>query len=173
MSDDLKHEESIRELVSLSTAAREALTDKMVERLVDTVSGGIEFLDRLNEVETQEAFIALIEKITELHKSGAMDTLFETISVIHAMKSALTDNILERMFEALEKTTDTLANEGTLKLVEDTKESLQIAANEYENRNTSGGLFSTINLLSKPDSRRSLEFLLAFSKQLEKRQNEL
>ena len=100
MSDNLKHEESIRELIGLSTAAKEALTDKMVERLVDAASGGLEFLDRLNEEETRDAFITLIDRITELHKSGAMETLFELVSVTHAMKSAVTDNILERIFEA-------------------------------------------------------------------------
>ena len=59
--------------------------------------------DKFDE-ETREAFMSLISNITEMHKSGAMDTLFEIVSLLHAMKSAMTDNMLERLFTQAEKT---------------------------------------------------------------------
>jgi len=165
----LNNDSDIKELVGFVTAVREALSDKMVERLTTTVGGGVEFLDRLNDEETREAFMSLISNITAMHKSGAMDTLFEIVSLLHAMKSAMTDNMLERLFTQVEKTADTITNEETLKLIENTRDSLKAASANSQNEKPSGGLWSTMNLLSKPRSRQSLSFLLAFSKELEKR----
>ena len=98
-----------------------------------------------------------------------MDTLFEIVSLLHAMKSAMTDNMLERLFTQAEKTADTITNEETLKLIKNTRDSLKAASADSQNEKPSGGIWSTINLLSKPRSRQSLSFLLAFSKELEKR----
>mgnify|MGYP001229980329 CR=1 FL=1 len=127
-----------------------------------------DFLDILKDKKNHEAFTDLVKKVTELHQTGGLDTLFELISLVHAMKSAATDNIVERLFSAAERTTDVLSDEETLKLIEDTRESLRLAASK-KTKGNSGGMIAILKLLSETDSYRSLDFLLTFSKELEKR----
>ena len=72
------------ELARLTLAAREALTDTMVERLAVTGANALELIDRLNDEGTSAALHALIDRLTELHKVGAIDTLCDTLMMVHA-----------------------------------------------------------------------------------------
>ena len=75
----------------LVLAAREALTDSMVERLAATGANALELIDRLNDEATSAALHSLIDRLTEMHKVGALDTLCDTVMMLHAARNALTD----------------------------------------------------------------------------------
>ena len=70
------------ELDQLLTAARDALTDSMVERLASTSGAALEIADRLSDPDPLDALHTIIDKVTEFHRIGALDTLFQTIMVI-------------------------------------------------------------------------------------------
>ena len=91
----------IQEFHALGKAAGSALNDGMVERLASTAAGGLELLDRLNDPDTKAAVHRLIDGVTSLHASGGMDTLFEMATVVHAVRSAASDEMVERLYERL------------------------------------------------------------------------
>jgi len=154
-------------------AAREALTDSMIERLATTAGVALEVVDRLNEEETRAAVHAVVDRITELHKLGALDTLCETVLLIHAMRSAMTDDIIERLFSFVEQATNTFASEDMIKIADDVLLSLEGAAKETAEVPATSGIFGMLALLSKPEAQKTLQFLLKFGEGLHRAQVDL
>ncbi|MDP6564032.1 MAG: hypothetical protein QF578_04340 [Alphaproteobacteria bacterium] len=159
------------ELARLSLAAREALTDAMVERLSATAANSLEVVDRLNDEETKEAVLNAIDRLTELHRTGGLDTLFDMVALLHAARSAATDSIVERMFTFLEHMLNTVGSEEMASLADDAKRSLDDAVAETNELQLSGGLFATLSMLSKPETQRSLQLLMTFGDKLRDRMN--
>lgn len=159
------------ELQRLVQGMREALTDTMVERLATTAGAALEVVDRLNEEDTRAAVHDVIDKLGELHRAGAIDTLFETVLLIHAMRSAVTDSIVDRLFAFVEHAANTLGSDDMTALVDDVFTSLREAGEKTSASPAQGGLFSTVSLLTKPESQRSLQFLLNFGDALRRHQD--
>jgi uncharacterized protein YjgD (DUF1641 family) len=168
--NDMSNNPPLGEMERLSLAAREALTDSMVERLATLGGNGLELLDRLNDPGTSEAVHSLIDRLTELHKVGAIDTACEVLLTLHAMRNAATDNIVERLFMFAESMINTVGNEAMGELAENARLALEDAAHETAKAPApKGGVMSTLSMLSKPETQRSLAFLLAFSNKLQGR----
>ena len=147
-------------------AARDALTDSMVERLATTAGVALEVVDRLNEAETRAAVHTLIDRLTEFHRLGALDTLCQTVLLLHAMRSAATDSIVERLFTFVEQTANTLGSDAMVQTADAVLRSLEQAATESAKSPASGGILSMLSLLSKPESQQTLQFLLKFGEGL-------
>jgi uncharacterized protein YjgD (DUF1641 family) len=160
------------EMQRVIVALRDALTDSMVERLATTAGVALEVIDRLNEKETRDAVHTIIDRITEFHRIGALDTLFETVLLLHAMRSAATDSIVERLFSFIEQTANTLGTDAVAQCADNVMMSLEQAAKESAQAPQSGGVWSTISLLAKPESQQSLQFLLKFGEVLRRAQTE-
>jgi uncharacterized protein YjgD (DUF1641 family) len=157
------------EMARLTLAAREALTDSMVERLAMLGGNALELLDRLNDPSTSAAVHTMIDRLTELHKVGALDTVCDLALTVHAMRSALTDSMVERLFMFAESMINTVGNEAMGELAENTRLALEEAAHESKAAAPRGGMMAALSLLSKPETQRSLAFLLAFSAKLQGR----
>ncbi|HVC57155.1 MAG TPA: DUF1641 domain-containing protein [Stellaceae bacterium] len=157
------------ELNRLAQAAREALTDTMVERLAGSAGNTLELLDRLNDEGTREALHVLLDRLGELHKTGALDTLFDTVMLLHAARNAVTDPIVDRLFAFFEQTINTVGNEAMADLADNTREALEEAAAESAQATPRGGLFAMLSLLGQPEAQRSLGFLLSFSEKFQRR----
>ncbi len=157
------------EMSRLTLAAREALTDNMVERLAMMGGNALELLDRLNDPNTGAAVHSLIDRLTELHKVGALDTVCDLAMALHASRNALTDNMVERLSMFIESMINTVGNEAMGELAENTRLSLEEAAQETKAAAPRGGVMATLALLSKPETQRSLTFLLSFSEKLQER----
>jgi uncharacterized protein YjgD (DUF1641 family) len=157
------------EMTRLALATREALTDSMVERLATLGGNGLELLDRLNDPDTSTAVHSLVDRLTELHKVGAIDTVCDLALTLHAVRSALTDNMVERLFMFAENMINTVGNEAMGELAENARTALEDAARETEEAPARGGVMSALSLLSKAETQRSLAFLLAFSSKLQGR----
>jgi len=156
------------ELARLTLAAREALTDTMVERLAVSGANTLELIDRLNDEGTSAALHALIDRLTELHEVGAIDTLCDTLMMVHALRNALTDNMVERLFAFFEQMINTVGNEAMGELAQNTRVAFEAAAEETAQAAPRGGLFAMVAMLSKPEAQRSLAFLLAFGEKLQR-----
>jgi len=156
------------DVVWMAQAAQEALTDTMVERLSITGANALEVLDRLNEEDTRDAVMFLIDKVTELHRIGALGTLFEAVTMLHGARSALTDNMVERLFIFVEHMINNLANEEVAAMTHNARLAMEEAVDQIRSRpEPSGGLVSTLKMLSRPESGRALQFLLAFACKLQ------
>ncbi len=133
----------IDELGQLQKAAREALTDSMVERLAITGANALQLLDRLNDERTSDAINVLIDRVTELHRVGALNTLFDMVVLLHAARDASTDNIIERLFGFVEQMINTVGNEAMATLASNTRQALDEAAAETAQTAPRGGLLAT------------------------------
>jgi uncharacterized protein YjgD (DUF1641 family) len=156
------------ETARLILAAREAMTDSMVERIAETGSNALEVLDRLNDETTRDAIHRALDRLTELHRIGALDTLFDLVAIMHASRSASTDNIVDRLFAFFEQMVNTLGSDNLSRLAEGATIAMEDAVKETADAKPKGGLLSTISLLSKPESQKSMLFLLSLSANLQK-----
>ena len=147
----------------LVQAAQESLTDSMVERLSTTAANGLEVIDRLNEPETKAAVMSTIDWLTELHRTGALETMFQLVTLMHGMRNALTDNMVERLFAFMEHMTNNLATEEVAELAQNATIALEQAAGETRAKPASGGVLATLKMLGKPESQQALQFLLSFA----------
>jgi len=169
MNDAMISNQPSDEMARLALAAREALTDSMVERLAVTGATALELIDRLNDERTNAAVHAVIDRVTELHKMGALDTLFDFIELLHAARDALTDNMIERLFTFFEQIINTIGNEAMGTLAENTRNAVEEAAEEMGHATPRGGLLPMLTLLSKPETQRTLTFLILFAEKLQRR----
>lgn len=156
---------------AIATAATDAMTDGMVERLTTTAGNGLEVLDRLNDEETMDAVMALVDGLTELHRSGALDTMLQLVSVIHAGRSALTDSMVERLFAFVEHMASTVATEEIATLAHEARGAMEDAHDETGSMKP-GGMMSMIKMLTAPESQKTLAFLLSFGNNLRQRTGE-
>lgn len=152
----------------LVQAAQEAMTDGMVERLTTTGGNALEVLDRLNDEDTKDAVVNMIERLTELNRSGALDTLFDTVILLHGMRSALTDSMVERLVIWAETMINNVANEDLAQFAGETVDAMHEAAVETAETRSSGGLMSTISMLSKPETQQAMRFLMTFACKMQK-----
>lgn len=157
------------ETARLILALREALTDSMVERLAVTGGNALEVVDRLNDETTRDAIHTALDRLTDLHRIGALDTLFDLVGVIHASKSASTDVIVERLFAFVEQMMNTFGSDNLSRLADGAAEAMEDAVHETRDVKPSGGILSTVSMLSKPETQKSLMFLLKFAENLQKR----
>jgi len=159
-------EQTMDEATRTAIAIREAMTDQMVERVAATGSNAFELLDRLNDERTNNAVHHLIDRLTELHQVGALDTICELILALHGTRAALTDSMVERLFSFAETIVNTVGNDDVCGLVDTACNAMIESASETRNKPAPGGLFATISMLSKPETQRSLQFLMTFADKL-------
>ena len=157
------------ELARLVEAAREALTDRMVERLATTGANALELVDRLNDDNTRQALHGALDRLTELHKIGALDTLFDTVALLHAARAAATDTIVERLFVFFEQMVNTIGTEEMGALAANARGALEDAARDTARQPPRAGLMALLSLLSKAETRQGLMFLLSFADKLQQR----
>lgn len=157
------------ETARLVLAAREALTDAMVERLAVTGSNALEIVDRMNDEATRDAIHRALDRLTELHRVGALDTLFDVVTFIHASRAASTDSIIERLSAFVEQMVNTLGSDNLARFAEGATGALEDAVAETTDIKPTGGLLSTISMLSKPETQKSLIFLLSVAKNMQNR----
>ncbi|MCR4378714.1 MAG: hypothetical protein NUV50_11560 [Rhodospirillales bacterium] len=152
----------------LVQAASEAMTDGMVERLTTTGGNALEVLDRLNDEDTKDAVVKVIERLTELNRSGALDTLFDVVVLMHGARSALTDSMVERLVIWAETMVSNVANEHLAEFAGETVDAMHEAALETAKSKSSGGLMSTVAMLSKPETQQAMKFLMNFACKMQK-----
>jgi uncharacterized protein YjgD (DUF1641 family) len=88
--------------------------------------------------------------------------------LLHAARNALTDSMVERLFGFFEQMINTVGNEAMGELAQNTRFALDEAAETAKQAPPRGGVMAMLSLLSKPDSQRSLAFLLAFGEKLQR-----
>jgi len=152
----------------LVQAASEAMTDGMVERMATTGGNALEVLDCLNDEDTRDAIMSTIDRLTELNRSGALDTLFDLVILMHGMRSAMTDSMVERLVIWAETMINNVANEHLAEFAGETVDAMHEAAVETAAQKSSGGLMSTIGMLSKPETQQAIKFMMNFACKMQK-----
>ena len=87
--------EAVSVLERLGEGARDALTDEMVGRLAETVSGGMTLLDQLNRSGLDQALPVLARMV----ESGDLERLAQLARLVGSAQDALTDEMVGRLAE--------------------------------------------------------------------------
>jgi len=169
MNDMSNPSPTVDDVNRIAVAAREALTDQMIERFATTGGNALELLDRLNDEHTSAAIHRLVDRLTEMHKVGALDTACDMVMLLQATRNALTDQMVERLATYAEYMVTSVANEDVCDLVTHACQAMNEAVDESAKAPARGGLMATIALLSKPETQRSLQFLMNFANKLQNR----
>lgn len=156
------------ELTRLMTAAQDALTDSMVERMSTTAGNALEIVDRLNDELTRDAIHTIIDQVTELHRNGGLQTLFEVVALVHAARNAATDSIVERLFAFTEYMLSNVATEEMAELLDNVRCSLNEAAKESQEE-SAGGVLKTMRMLSTPEAQATIRMMLLFGEKFQAR----
>jgi uncharacterized protein YjgD (DUF1641 family) len=157
------------DLGPLLTAATEAVTDSMVERIATTGANAMEVVDRLNDEETRDALHAALDAVTRLHKMGALDTLVEAAMVAHSARMALSDSMVERLFAFGEHMFNNLATEEVATLAHESKKALEDAVDQSSGPPPKTGIIATLKMLSSPEAAQTLRFMLNLGNNLRER----
>jgi uncharacterized protein YjgD (DUF1641 family) len=166
MNDQSSRPNAPAELESLLTAAGDALTDSMVERLVQSLANSMEVLDRLNDEETRDAVHCVFDEVTALHRTGALKGVFETLQLLAAMRNALTDSMIERLAQFVEQMVTNVANEDMAELAASATEAFHSSVDEMANYQAPGGMIATLKMLGEPETQASLHFLVSMASKL-------
>lgn len=168
-SDDTKPAVT-EELARVVAAATHALSDQMVERMASTAGNLLEVADQLNKEETREALTYALERLTYLHQIGALDTLFGLLEVVHCGRTALTDPLVNRLLGFVEHMVSNLANEEMATMLSTAFEAVQDAVDDMKKAPpTHVGILSTIALLGKPKTLKTIRFMLNVAEKMEER----
>ncbi len=157
------------EILYLVEAARSAMTDSMVERLAVAGSNAIEVADRLNNEDTKDAIITILDRLTELHRCGALDTMFDLVFAVHSARQAATDNIVERLFSFVERMVNEMANEELVTLAYNARRAMEQAIDDTTTAPTKGGMMATLSMLNSQETQEAMQFMMRFSTHLRER----
>ncbi|CAA7614577.1 conserved hypothetical protein [Candidatus Terasakiella magnetica] len=158
------------EMGRLVQGVRDALSDSMVERITGTAGNALEVVDKLNEPDVKEGLLSLLDAVGTLHRTGALQTLIDAMFMIHALRSAATDSMVDRAFAFIEHMANNLGTEDLATLAHEAKGALEDAIDSCNiPGSASGGLIGTMRMLSQKETQEALRFMLSFSCSLKKR----
>ena len=89
--------ERLVQLARTYGAAHDALTEVMVERLTDAVSGGLDLLDRANRAELGKA----IPQLAKMVNNGDLERVGSLARVVAAAEDAVTEDMVARLADTL------------------------------------------------------------------------
>ncbi len=157
------------DVTRLTEAATQAMTDSMVERLTTSAANVMEVADKLGDQDVRDGLVRILEAVGEMQRSGALETVIETVFLIHAMRSAATDSMVERAFAFMEHMANNLGTEELATLAHETRGALEDALDECVKEPGGTGLMATIRMLNQKETQQALRFMLAFSCKLRQR----
>ncbi|MBF0380637.1 MAG: hypothetical protein HQL69_06450 [Magnetococcales bacterium] len=144
----------------IAAATDNTLSDEMVEKLATTAGNVLEVADQLKDEDTRQAVSYTLQRLTRLHRIGAIETLFDLLEGIHCGRMAMTDSMVNRLLGFAEHMVSNLGNEEMASMVGTAFNALQDAVDETKNSTKSGGVLSTVTMLSKPETQQALQFLI-------------
>lgn len=157
------------EMARLVQAAGEAMTDSMIERLASTGANALEVVDRLNDDDARDAVLSLIDALTTLHKTGAITTLVEAIMMVHAIRAAMTDSMVDRLTAFAEHMMTNLATEDMATMAHEAKAAMEDALEACSKKPAPKSVFGLIGMMNDPDTLKAIHFLMSFSCKLRQR----
>ena len=157
------------DVARLAQGLKDALSDSMVERLTSTAGNALEVVDKLNEPDVKEGIISLLDAVGTLQRTGALQTVIDALFMLHAMRSAATDSMVDRAFSFIEHMANNLGTEDLATLAHEAKGAMEDAIDSCNIPGAGGGLFGTLRMVSQKETQEAMRFLLSFACSLKKR----
>lgn len=169
MNDMPPNSDTPNEMARLVQGVRDALSDSMVERLTTTAGSALEVVDKLNEPDVKDGLITILDALGNMQRTGVLQTVIDTIYLLHAMRSAATDSMVDRAFSFIEHMANNLGTEDLATLAHEAKGAMEDAIDSCNIPGGGGGMWGTVRMLSQPETQESMRFLLSFACSLKKR----
>jgi uncharacterized protein YjgD (DUF1641 family) len=159
----------IPEMTRLAQGVRDALSDSMVERITGAAGNALEVADKLNEPDIREGLMTLLDALGNMQRTGVLQTVIDALYLIHALRSAATDSMVDRAFAFIEHMANNLGTEDIATLAHEAKGAMDDAIDSCNIPGGGGGLLGTMRMLSQKDTQEALRFMLSFSCSLKNR----
>ncbi|OAN52893.1 hypothetical protein A6A04_15445 [Paramagnetospirillum marisnigri] len=157
------------EMARLAQGLRDALSDSMVERITGTAGNALEVVDKLNEPDVKDGIMTLLDAVGTMHRTGALQTLIDAMFLIHAMRSAATDSMVDRAFAFIEHMANNLGTEDLATLAHEAKGAMEDAIDSCNIPGAGGGLLGTLRMVSQTETQEAMRFMMSFACSLKKR----
>lgn len=157
------------DVARLMQGVREALSDSMVERLTITAGNAMEVVDKFNEPDVKEGLMTLLDAVGNMQRTGVLQTVIDAVYMLHAMRSAATDSMIDRAFAFIEHMANNLGTEDLATLAHEAKGAMEDAIDSCNIPGGGGGMWGTMRMMSQKETQESMRFLLSFACSLKKR----
>ena len=169
--------ERIAQLARLVGSAQDAVTDEMVGRLAETVSGGMTLIDQVNRSGLDKA----IPILAQMAQNGDLERVAQMARLFGSAQDALTDEMIGRLTEMVSggmTLLDQVNRNGAerlisiltrLETVEAMLEGVQEAAQSIERNPPATGLRGLWQMLTNSENHKVLHFFMAVGRELQKR----
>ena len=160
---------NLDEITRIAQGVGDALSDSMVERLTSTAGNALEVVDKLNEADVRDGLMTLLDAVGNMHRTGVLQTVIDALYMVHAMRSAATDSMVDRAFAFIEHMANNLGTEDLATMASEAKGAMEDALDHCNIPGAGGGLLGTVRMLSQKDTQEALRFMLSFSCAFKKR----
>ena len=169
--------ERVAQMARLIGSAQDSLTDEMVGRLTETVSGGLSLLDQVNRSGLDKA----IPVLAQMAQSGDLERVAQMARFIGSAQDSLTDEMVGRLTEMISggmTLLDQVNRNGAARLiniltrletVEAMLEGVQEAAHSIERNPPPAGLRGLWKMITDRDNHKVMHFFMAVGKELQRR----
>lgn len=169
--------ERVAQLARLVGSAQDAVTDEMVGRLAETVSGGMTLLDQINRSGLDKA----IPVVAQMAQNGDLERIAQMARLFGSAQDALTDEMIGRLTEMVSggmTLLDQVNRHGAehlisilarLEMVEAMLEGVQEAAHSIERNPPPTGLRGLWTMLTNRENHKTMHFFMAVGRELLKR----
>lgn len=169
--------ERIAQMARLLGSAQDAITDEMIGRLTETVSGGMTLIDQIN----RSGLDKVIPVLAQMTQNGDLERIAQMARLLGSAQDALTDEMIGRLTEMVSggmTLLDQVNRHGAARLinilarletVEAMLEGVQEAAHAVEREPPPAGLRGLWKMITDRDNHKVMHFFMAVGKELQRR----
>jgi len=152
--------DALTQMGTFATAAKNSLTDNLVERSSVTMEKLIEMADEVAKAD----LVRVMPALQELVDSGSLETLTQMATFVGSATHAFTDSIVERMLSMFENLVSRLMNPQIQDLVGAMVEGAHNTMADMTEEPYKKGVLGLIKTARDPEVQKSLHFVMNFAK---------
>lgn len=152
--------DALSEMASFATAAKNSMTDSLLERSSDTLGKLVEIADEVVKADV----VRVMPALQELINSGSLEILTQMATFMGSATHAFTDSIVERMLSMFENFVSRVMNPQVQELLGAMVEGVHVTMAEMKKEPYKKGVIGLIKTARDPEVQKSLHFVMNFAK---------
>ncbi len=156
--------DALTQMASFATAAKNSMTDSLLERSSDTLGKLIEIGDEVVKADV----VRVMPALQELINSGSLEILTQMATFMGSATHAFTDSIVERMLSMFENFVSRIMNPQVQELIGAMVEGVHVTMADMKEEPYKKGIFGLLKTAKDPEVQKSLHFVMNFAKNFHK-----
>ncbi|OIP60633.1 MAG: hypothetical protein CO150_10455 [Nitrospirae bacterium CG_4_9_14_3_um_filter_53_35] len=156
--------DALTQMASFAAAAKNSMTDTLLERSSDTMGKLIEIGDEVVKADV----IRVMPALQELINSGSLEILTQMATFMGSATHAFTDSIVERMLSMFENFVSRIMNPQVQELIGAMVEGVQETMSDMKEEPYKKGIIGLLKTARDPEVQKSLHFVMNFAKNFHK-----